>query len=90
MTYDTGFWNMPDNYIPPDPPEEGSNRWKDDRAFDFAVKFGFLDKSRVIKLPKMRGYEMGYFVVRKLGDGTDYFRVDNITHYTDLMGEIDE
>ena len=90
MSYDKGFWNMPDDWIPSDPPEEGTPSWEDQMAIDFAIQYNLLEKSRVFKLPKVKGYELGYFVVRKLGNGTDYFRVDNIQHYAELMeGQFD-
>lgn len=79
---------MADDWRPPDPPEEGTSAWLDDIAFTFIVENKLLEGNRVIKLPRLKGYDAGYFVVRSHSNGKDYFRVDNISHYADLIGEI--
>lgn len=86
MSYDSG--GMPDNYIPPPPPDVGSKRWLDDMAFSFMVESfnGLPDRSGVFKLPKVyaggKSYDLGYFINRKMSGGTDYFRVDHIEELT--------
>lgn len=90
MSYDTGSWNMREDWRPPLPPEEGTSGWLDDLAFTFVVENKLLEGNRVIKLPRVKGYELGYFIVRSHGGGKDYFRVDNVSHYANLMeGQFD-
>ena len=91
MSYDSGgLLNTSDvHWEAPPKPVIGSSRWKDDMAFSFAVEHNLLHKSQVIKLPTVKGYDLGFFVIRYIsGSGTDYFRVDSLRDYTDIIGEI--
>ena len=88
--YDNG--GIEGDWEPPNPPEVGTPKWKDDMALSFAIEHRLLDESQVVKLPKVNGYSLGYFVIRHYtNSGTDYFRIDNIKHYAELTdGEFDE
>ncbi len=79
---------MPEDWRPSPPPEVGSWAWKNDIAFGWCQdngKFdfgnGFIpvsDRNRIVKVPTYEGHRIGYLVISKKTDGTDYFRVEEI------------
>ena len=79
MDKSTPFTHPPEDWVPPAPPKKGSFAWKNKMAFDYAIdKFGSLPKRNVVvKLPKCKGYELGYFAIYYV-DGWNYFRVDEL------------
>lgn len=74
----------------PEPLEKGSRRWKDRAAVSYCIQHQLNDRSRVVKLPKVDGYELGYMeIIHYPGSGTDYRRVDKIEQISEAKEKED-
>lgn len=80
---DNGF--IPDDWKPEPDAEVGSFRWKNDMAFQLALRSfpnGFPDRSMVVRLPKVLEYELGYFCIERKPGGWIYFRAETLIDAT--------
>lgn len=73
---DNGF--IEEGWRPQPPPEVGSSRWKDDVAFQVALKLGALkgDANRLLDCGVFDGHDLGFMAVRRAASGWDYFRIE--------------
>ena len=70
-------------YVPPPPPEPGSQRWKHDRMFEYLMHYfpkSLPEHNCIVKLPDVAGHTLGYAAIfYHKGSGWDYFQCDSIT-----------
>ena len=70
--------DIPDDWKPTPPPEVGSERWKDDIAFQMAMSVHALscDENTLLDCGTFNGHDIGLLAVRRSPSGWDYFRID--------------
>lgn len=76
---DNGFLEYSWNPSPPAP--LGSERWKDDMAFNYALKQfpdGFPKANIIVAVPSMGDYSIGYFCLQWKPGGWNYFRANRL------------